>query len=51
MTVYAVIDTNFIVSALYSRKSDTAPFLILEYLFDGIIAPMYNAEILTANPA
>lgn len=41
-----MIDTNVIVSALYSRKSDTAPFLILEYLFDGIIVPMYNAEIL-----
>lgn len=46
MTVYAVIDTNVLVSALYSRKPDTAPFLILENLFDGNIVPMYNAEIL-----
>ena len=46
MTVYAVIDTNVIVSALYSKKPDTAPLLILENLFDGNIVPMYNAEIL-----
>lgn len=46
MKVYAVIDTNVLVSALYSRHPDAAPVLILEHLFDRNIIPMYNDEIL-----
>lgn len=46
MKVYAVIDTNVLVSALFARHPDVAPAQILELLFDRKIIPMYNDEIL-----
>ncbi len=46
MKVYAVFDTNIIVSALISRRSDTAVVLALETLFAGEVIPLYNDEIL-----
>lgn len=46
MTVYAVFDTNVIVSALISRRSDTAVVLALETLLAGEVIPLYNDEIL-----
>ena len=49
MTVYAVIDTNVIVSALYSKKPDTAPLLILENLFDGNIVPIQRMLYFTKS--
>lgn len=46
MKVYAVFDTNIIVSALISRRSDTAVVLALETLLAGEAIPLYNDEIL-----
>lgn len=46
MKVYAVIDTNVLVSALYARHPDSAPLQVLEHIFSKDIIPMYNAEIL-----
>ena len=44
---YAVIDTNVLVSALISRKKNiTAPVKIVEYIFDEVIIPVFNEEIL-----
>ena len=47
MKIYAVIDTNVIVSALLSRHSDAATVKILDHLFDRTIVPIYNDEILS----
>ena len=44
MHYYAVIDTNVIVSAMLKWQS--LPGNILELVFDGIITPVFNDEIL-----
>lgn len=46
MKIYAVIDTNVIVSALLSRHPDSATVKILDYLYARTIVPVYNDEIL-----
>ena len=46
MKIHAVIDTNVLISALISKKNNSAPVLILEKLFDETITPVYNHEIL-----
>ena len=46
MKVFAVFDTNILVSALISRRSDTALVLALETLLSGEVIPLYNDEIL-----
>ncbi len=46
MRVYAVIDTNVIVSALISKNSDSAPVKVLDAVFDGLIVPLYHKDIL-----
>lgn len=46
MRVYAVYDTNILVSALLSRKPDSAVVLALEVLLSGKVVPLYNDEIL-----
>lgn len=46
MKVYAVIDTNVIISALLSRHQDSATVKVLDYLYDRTIVPIYNDEIL-----
>ena len=46
MKIYAVIDTNVIISALLSRHQDSATVKILDYLYDRTIVPIYNDEIL-----
>ena len=46
MKVFAVFDTNILVSALISRRSDTAVVLALETLLSGEVIPLYNDEIL-----
>lgn len=43
--IYAVIDTNVIVSSLLSRKIDTGTVLIRKHILDGIIVPVFNEEI------
>ena len=44
--VFAVIDTNVIVSALISTKTETPPLSVMAYVYSGIITPVYNDEIL-----
>ena len=46
MKIYAVIDTNVIISALLSRHQDSATVKVLDYLYDRTIVPTYNDEIL-----
>ena len=45
MKVFAVFDTNVLVSALISKRSDTAVVLALETLLNGEVTPLYNDEI------
>lgn len=44
--VYAVIDTNVLVSALITRNPQAATAKVLESIFGGLIIPMYNDEII-----
>ena len=45
--VFAVIDTNVIVSALLAQnRSDSAPFSILNAVFRGVIIPVVSNAIL-----
>lgn len=46
MKIFAVIDTNVIVSALLSKHSDSATVIVLDSIFYDIIMPIYNDEIL-----
>jgi putative PIN family toxin of toxin-antitoxin system len=46
MKIYAVIDTNVIISAMLSRHQDSATVRVLDYLYDRTIVPVYNDEIL-----
>ena len=43
--VYAVIDTNVLVSAILAAHPDSATVIIREKIMDGTIVPLYNAEI------
>lgn len=45
MMVYAVIDTNVLVSAIFAVHPDSATVIIRERIMDGTIVPLYNAEI------
>ncbi|MBE5902385.1 MAG: putative toxin-antitoxin system toxin component, PIN family [Lachnospiraceae bacterium] len=44
--VYAVIDTNVLVSALLTKNSEAATVKIFDAIADGIITPLYHMEIL-----
>ena len=46
MKVFAVIDTNVIVSALLSPLQDSATVIIREKIEDGTVVPLFNDEIL-----
>lgn len=45
--VFAVIDTNVIVSALISTNPESHPITVMANVYSGVITPLYNAEILT----
>lgn len=45
MKIYAVIDTNVLVSATLAMHPDSATVRVLEHLVNGDIVPMFNAEI------
>ncbi len=47
MSVYAVLDTNVLVSSLLTRNRDSATSLVLDAVFTGNMIPLYNEEILT----
>ena len=44
--VFAVIDTNVIVSALISTNPESPPITVMANVYSGVITPLYNAEIL-----
>jgi putative PIN family toxin of toxin-antitoxin system len=44
--IYAVIDTNVIVSALITHNSAAATVAVVNHLLNGDITPVYNEEIL-----
>ena len=44
--VYAVIDTNVLVSALLSSNSDSSTVRVLKLIYEGPIVPLYNNEII-----
>ncbi len=44
--LFAVIDTNVIVSSLFSRDGSSHPAQVITAVFNGIITPLYNEEIL-----
>ena len=44
--IYAVIDTNVIVSALFFDFRAIKPATIIRKVIDGTITPIYNEEIL-----
>ncbi len=44
--IYAVIDTNVIVSALIATKPDSYPLSVLFHVYQGPIVPVYNDEII-----
>ncbi len=44
--VYAVIDTNVLVSALIAKDNDSYPLKVLSYAYSGKIVPLFNDEIL-----
>ena len=46
-TVYAVFDTNVLVSALMSKRDDSPTVLQLNHVLDGRIVLVYNEEILS----
>lgn len=47
MEYYAVIDTNVLLSALLSKREDSATVQVLDAVFDGRIIPLYHQDILT----
>lgn len=46
MTYYVVIDTNVLISALLSKRTDAATVKVLDAVMEGIIIPLYHEEIL-----
>ncbi len=45
--VFAVIDTNVIVSALFSKDGTSYPAKIVQSMLDGVIVPLFNQEIIS----
>ena len=44
--IYAVVDTNVLVSALLTRNDDAATVKVLEAILQGRIVPLFNDEII-----
>ena len=44
--IYAVIDTNVLVSALFSRDGLSNPSKVIKAVLNGIIIPVFNFEII-----
>ena len=44
--IYAVLDTNVIVSALLSRSADSTISKLIDHMIDGHLIPMYSQEII-----
>ena len=43
---YVIFDTNVVVSGLMGIKKDSYPSRLLDYIYDGIIKPIYSKDIL-----
>ena len=43
--VFAVIDTNVIVSALITKKAESYPLSVMANVYSGVIIPVFNDEI------
>ena len=46
MKYYAVIDTNVLISALLTSNPNSATVIILKYVLNGKIIPLYSSTIL-----
>lgn len=46
MQIFAVIDTNVIVSALITKNPQSPPNMVLREVLDGKITPLYHPEII-----
>lgn len=46
MKIYAVIDTNVVVSALLARNPEAATVKVFEAFFQGRVVPLVNDEII-----
>lgn len=44
--IYAVIDTNVLVSALFTQNTEAATVRVLNAMFLGKLMPLYNDEII-----
>ena len=44
--IYAVIDTNVLVSSLFSPKGLSNPSIVISAVINGVITPLYNDEII-----
>lgn len=47
MKLYAVIDTNVLVSALLSKHTDSATVQVLDSIVSNNVIPLFNMEILS----
>lgn len=45
-SIFAVIDTNVIVSALISKDPESYPFTIMAHIYSGAITPVFNEDII-----
>ena len=43
---YVVFDTNVIISAFLSSKTENYSALLLDYIYDEVVVPIYSDEIL-----
>lgn len=44
--IYAVIDTNVLVSSIFSGSGVSNPALVIRAVLNGIVTPLYNDEII-----
>ena len=44
--IFAVLDTNVIVSALYAKKEESMPLRAVKYIYTENVIPVYDYEIL-----
>jgi predicted nucleic acid-binding protein len=45
-SIFAVIDTNVIVSALLSSRPDSYPLAVMAHVYSGAITPVFNDDII-----
>lgn len=44
--IYAVIDTNVLVSAMLTHNNQSATFKVMEAMFENRVIPLYNEDII-----